>query len=201
MLKLSTILGAVLFASVFCSLVVDACGAPIVLKEITAIGRGEQTLPFPGLPLESAPFDFRIYEPHIPAFSYAIWPEDYSPSDAGLSFFASPDIVAGANAARESTTAIYSLKTGGQFFSGGEDSRWHVGLSPDFHITALERVIDKLTLTRIDASRYIVDAAQTIRVWGEVIPEPNTAALLIIAMLYCTLFAPAFRRDGSYRSL
>jgi hypothetical protein len=115
-----------------------------------------------------------------------------------MSFFASPEIVAGANAARNSTTAIYSLKTGGQFFSGGEDSRWNDGLPSDYFITAVERVIDKLVLTRIDQSRYTVDAAQRIRVWGDVVPEPNTAALLIIAMMYYGLFAPASRRNGSY---
>jgi hypothetical protein len=116
-----------------------------------------------------------------------------------MSFFASPDIVEGATAARASSTAIYDLKTGGQFFSGGKDSRWNDGLPSDYSITAIERVIDKLTLTRIDASRYIVDAAQTIRVWGEVVPEPDTAALLIIAMLYGALLAPASRRNRSWR--
>jgi hypothetical protein len=195
-LKVPTIFGASLIVSALVGLAGEVRGAPIVLKEITAIGRGEQTLPFPGLPLTSAPFNFQILVENVfPTPVYAEWPENYSPAQVGMSFFAPPDVVAGATAARSSTTAVYSLQTGGQFFSGGAANLWYLELPPNYSITAMERIVDKLTLTRIDASRYIVDAAQTIRVWGEPIPEPGTIALLIFG----TGIYPASRFRRQYR--
>jgi hypothetical protein len=61
-------------------------------------------------------------------------------------------------------------------------------LPSGFQITSIERIIEKLTLTPIDQSRYIVDAAQRIRIWGEPIPEPETFGLLLVAIaLYAVM--------------
>jgi hypothetical protein len=191
-LRFPTIIGASLFVSALFSVLVDACGAPILLKELSAARGGEQLQFPPGPPPISAPFNFRIYDSLIPGSFYATWPEEYSPSDVGRVFVASPEIVAGANAALGSTTSIYDLQTGGVFFNDGE---WGSSFPPGFQITSIERIIEQLTLTPIDQSRYIVDAAQRIRIWGEPIPEPETFGLSLLAIaLYAVM---ALRGVGS----
>jgi hypothetical protein len=161
----------------------SADSAPIVLEELSATEAGQL---FTALPI-SVPFDFRIYEPNVfPTPVYFTWFENYSAADIGKSFLAPQNVVDGAIAAFPSPTALYVLQTGGPFFT--EPFRWtFVGLPLGYQITAIERVIDEIVLTPISEDRYFVNAAQTIRIWGEPIPEPGTISFSLIAWSYVAL--------------
>jgi hypothetical protein len=143
--------------------------APIVIKELSYSDGGTQ---FSSVPT-SLPFDFRIYEPNIfPTPVYVSWIQNYSPADVGMSFFAPPDVVAGASTARSSPTALALLEIVG---SGAFHSTelWQPSFPAGYYITAIERVVDNLVITPVHESRYTVEFAQRVRIWGEPVPEPR----------------------------
>jgi hypothetical protein len=157
--------------------------APIVLKELSYSDGGTQFAATP----TSLPFDFRIYEPDIfPTPVYTTWLQNYSPADVGMSFFAPPEVVAGANASRTSTTAVADLLVNGSAFHSDFHSVW-VDFPPGHNITAIERIVDQLVITPVHETRYTVQFAQRVRIWGERIPEPGTILLLLIGSIYCAM--------------
>jgi hypothetical protein len=164
--------------------------APIILKELSYSDGGTQFSP----PPLSLPFDFRIYEPNIfPTPVYVSWIENYSSADVGISFYAPPEIVAGASAARVSATALSLLEiVGSGAFHSTEP--WSPGFPSGYYITAIERVIDNLVITPIHETRYTVQFAHRVRIWGEPIPEPRTVGLSTIGI---AVYAIPFRRRNA----
>jgi hypothetical protein len=155
--------------------------APIVVKELKYEDGGTQF----SAPPTSLPFHFLIYEPRVfPTPVYASWVENYSSADVGKSFFAPPDVVAGATAARGSPTALVLIEISGSGSLHSTPEPWWLGFPPDHYITSIERVIDTLVITPIHETRYTVQFAQRVRIWAEPIPEPATAALLVTAVWY-----------------
>jgi hypothetical protein len=154
-------------------------GAPIVAKVLSYTDGGTQ---FSSLPA-SLPFDFRIYEPTVsPTLVYTSWRQNYSPADVGKSFFAPPEIIVGATAARNSTTALVVLEITGSGAFHSTPEPWWLGFPAGHYITAIERIVDNLVITPVDQTRYTVQFAQRVRIWTEPIPEPRTVALCAIVV-------------------
>jgi hypothetical protein len=155
-------------------------GAPIVIKELSYSDARTQILTSP----QSLPFHFYIYEPRTePTHVYASWLQNYSPADVGMSFFAPPEVVAGATTARNSRAALSIFEVNnGSIHSTPEP--WWLGFRPGHYITAMEHVLDNLVISPIDETHFTVEFAERIRVWGEPIPEPRAISLLGIALSY-----------------
>jgi hypothetical protein len=112
-----------------------------------------------------------------------------------MSFFAPPEVVAGATVARNSTTAIADVLVNSGAFHRDDFGPWWLGFPPGYYITHIESVLDDLVLTPIDENQYTLRYAERIRVWADAVPEPATIALLIMSIaLYGT-----FRIRGSYQ--
>ena len=194
-----TVLSTVVVMSMLYFVTQPADGAPMVVKQLLYDDGGQQFMELP----TSLPFSFHIYEPRVfPTPVYATWLENYSPADVGKSFFAPPEVVAGATAARSSTTALAVLEVNfGSFHSTPEP--WWLGFPMDHYITAIERVVDNLVITPISQNRYTVQFAQRVRIWAEPVPEPCTIALCAIAVWYgCSYRLMAFgRRRPRFRLL
>jgi hypothetical protein len=157
-----------------------------------------------------APFQFRAYEENIfPTPVYFAWEGNYSVADVGDSFFAPPDVVNGATAALRSPTAIFDLQSGAFGFSqrrlnevpwgvencsGPNHTCVFVDDPSDYFVTSIERTIDMLAITAASTSTYHIQGAQTIRLFGEHIPEPRTAALVILAASSCIVIRSGFRK-------
>jgi hypothetical protein len=148
----------------------------MVAKELSYSDGGTVFAPLP----TSLPFDFRIYESGTPIV-HASWLENYSTVDVGMSFFAPPHVIAGATAARSSTTALSVLTVNGSGFHSTPEP-WWLGIPSDHYITAIERVVDNLVIAPIHQTRYTVLFTQRIRIWTEPIPEPRTMVLLAIVL-------------------
>jgi hypothetical protein len=164
---------------------IAAPGAPIVVKELSHSGANVQHSQLP----TSVPFEFRIYEPNVtPTPVYTIWLREYSPSDAGMSFFAPSEVVAGATVARNSTTAIADLQVNFGAFHRDDFGPWWLGFPPGYYITHIESVLDELVLTPIDSNQYSIQFAERIRVWAQPIPEPTGVALLGVAISWASTY-------------
>jgi hypothetical protein len=147
----------------------------------------------------TSPFRFLVEEelPPQPTLTYVNWLGNYAPSDAGSSFFAPADVVAGANTAFDVSAARYSMRMGmTNYGSPATLSEMPNGTNPSlcsgyacknqlvsnlaaYQVTAVERVIDQLTITP-GGNGYVLRAGQTIRYWGEVVPEPSSTSLLLV---------------------
>jgi hypothetical protein len=169
---------------IWCFATLSVHGAPTVVKQLSYSDGGTVPSGMVGSPPPtSVPFDFRIYEPNVfPTPVYTTWLQYYSPADVGMSFFAPPEVVAAATAARSSTTAIADLEVNFGGFHQDDFGPWWVGFPPGHYITAIERVLDNLVLIPISENLYTMQFAQRIRVWAEPIPEPRTIGLLAIAI-------------------
>jgi hypothetical protein len=156
--------------------------APIVLKQLSQTDGGTQFATTP----TSLPFGFFINEPNVfPTPVYASWTQNYSPADVGISFFAPADVVAGATAARSSATALAYLEVNGGVFNLSQP--WSSGFPLNHKITAIERIVDQLVITPIHETRYTVQFAQRVRIWGEPIPEPGTIILILVGSINCAM--------------
>jgi hypothetical protein len=152
-------------------------------------------------------------------FNYLGWVADYGPSDVGKSFWAPMDVIDGANIAlTDSRGALYTLVNGpanhatfsnSDFLSqepsterpcpGRSDrcvgSAVYVDDLESYRVTAVERQIDYLSLTRAPFGDWIFDGSQSIRYWGTLIPEPGSAVLLSMAIAHlCLSFRQRRRR-------
>ena len=149
------------------------------------------------LPTE-VPFGFWAEEGIGPT-NYVGWVEEYTVNDVGMSFFAPPEMLTGGTAALMSPSAEYWLGNGGNLSTEGRliDLPSGTGFCngyacttvfvPDvsqYVVTAMERTIDKLVLTLIVPDRYYgLEAAHTIRLYGERVPEPSAVALVWLALV------------------
>jgi hypothetical protein len=82
--------------------------------------------------------------------------------------------------------AVADLLVNGSAFHLDFHSVW-VGFPSGYNITAVERVVDDLVITPIHETRYTVQFAQRVRIWGEPIPEPSTIVLFLMASAYCAI--------------
>jgi hypothetical protein len=153
--------------------------APIFLKELSQSDGGTQFATTP----TSLPFSFYINEPNVfPTPVYASWTQNYSPADVGMSFLAPADVVAGATAARSSATALAYLEVNGGVFNLSQP--WSSGFPLNHRITSIERIVDQLVITPIHETRYTVQFAQRVRIWGEPIPEPRSLFLFLMGSIH-----------------
>jgi hypothetical protein len=132
-------------------------------------------------------FDFDAYDPNF-SLSYVDWRDDYNPSDVGMTFIAPTDVIQGANRAIASPTSKYLLETGPANFSS--ERSFYL---PGYRVTSVERDVDELVITRTQGDLYFLEAAQTIRFWGEPIPEPASMAMLVVAIECLALVDIAIR--------
>jgi hypothetical protein len=155
-------------------------GAPIPLLEFThGVLAVESAEPLPA----TAPFRFVANEQgqFPPYFS---WEEEYGPSDTGMTFVAPQEVAAGANSAIRSPTANYFFETGPANFSDPlmlNSGTIFVDDVTLYTVTLVERIIDRLIITRTQGDFYFLEAAQRIRFWGEPVPEPSGLALALLA--------------------
>jgi hypothetical protein len=196
-----------IFAALFQS--TDSQAAPILLVEFSHQSGGVQNGSSPA----AVPFQFRGYEPNVfPTPVYFAWAAEYAMTDAGKSFSAPTELVQGATAALHSPTGIFDLQSGAVSFSQRRlnEVPWGVDVceganhtcvfvdDPTRHfVTAIERIIDDLVITPVTQNSYHVEGAQTVRLWGEPIPEPNTIA--IIGTLHCVIVFRHLRRKSISR--
>jgi hypothetical protein len=52
-----------------------------------------------------------------------------------------------------------------------------------YKVTAVERVINYLELNDLSGN-WTIAASQSIRYWGEIIPEPHSVTMLVIGLAY-----------------
>lgn len=168
-------------------------GTPIIAKVLTYNDAAMVASATPS----SLPFDFRIYDPKFePTLVYVSWLQNYTPADVGQSFFAPPDVVAGATSARSSTSALSVLEVNrGGFHSDSQP--WWLGFPNDHYISAIERIVDKFEITTLTQTRYNVQFAHRVRIWVEPIPEPPAIAITAIAVSIVGVFQ--FRASGRRR--
>jgi hypothetical protein len=171
-------------------------GAPKLLVEFThKIADIEFGDPLP----TTVPFDFDAGDP-ILLLTFVDWRQNYGSNDVGMTFIAPAAVIDGADRAIASPETYYLLETGPANFAtprtlaapnclpndcGG--TLVPVFDLPMYNVTAVERIIDQLVITRTQGEFYFLEAAQRIRFWGERIPEPGTKILLVTGIGYCAL--------------
>ena len=164
--------------------------APVLLAEFWH--RNVMAVESPSPPPPTVPYFFAA-DNSTTGQSFLFWQDDYGPSNVGMTFLAPQDVLEDANLSIVLPTARFYFSTGPANIAGPlrltnpscGDSCVQV-LVPDitrYTVTSVERIIDQLEL--IDQSQfgtYILKGAQRIRYWGELIPEPSTAALVFVGL-------------------
>ena len=137
------------------------------------------------------------------AAGYAGWTSELGPADVGKSFWAPMDVVEGVNTALNDADAGYGLGNGPGNFVGNfslpleqeptsnppcplPGQCFGIAIYVDDiqsqRVTAVERVINYLELTDFFGN-WTISASQSIRYWGEPVPEPNSAAIVLLVLL------------------
>jgi hypothetical protein len=170
--------------------------APVLVAEFWH--RNVMALRAPSPPPATILFDFEAGTAIMGEF--LSWEDDYGTNDVGMTFAAPQDVVHDANVSIVLPDAIFHLSSGGVAFSSSlsmtspscGNSCVQV-LVPDitrYTVTSVERMIEQLEL--IDqplAGTYIFKTGQRIQYFGEVIPEPSTTAMLLLAIGQSAMFA------------
>ncbi|HEY3391494.1 MAG TPA: hypothetical protein VGK58_02215 [Lacipirellulaceae bacterium] len=167
---------------------------PMLLMEIHQIG-GRGNLSYLGEPIYLA----FVTEP-APASSsadQAILDGRYDSSHVGMTFSAAPDVV---------HEMEFNLRQPtGSFWLDGlartpvphrPDDLWQMGLIVDisvnqlvprlgyglagYDLTSVTQTIDRLEYRTTGINAYVAEQEQTIRIYGQLIPEPSSIALLIL---------------------
>jgi hypothetical protein len=203
----------ILLMCLLCFAAPPADAAPILLVEfthnVTAVEAGD---PLP----TTVPFAFAANKPHPNGVNYVYWSAEYGSIDVGMSFLAPPSVVDGANQAIMSAMTNYDLETGPANFYGPILSLAPPG-SCDINgcfkvfvddvskhiVTSVQRVVDKLSITRTQGDFYSLEATQRIQIWSVAVPESSTIALFAVAFsrafllrqsaIRCQLFAASGR--------
>jgi hypothetical protein len=122
------------------------------------------------------------------------WFESYGMDDVGDSFFAPPEVVNNAAIALKSPSTYYIMITAGLSDPAGPGRLIDWSTSDPCNpcatvfvsdvtaheVSAVERVIDSLVVEPTGFGTWVFGGKQTIRFWGEPIPEPNSLALLVM---------------------
>jgi hypothetical protein len=151
--------------------------APMLLMEFT-----HQVVAVESTEALSGPFPFRLeaYEDGFgadPGYVYFRWDDEYKASDVGMTFFAPPEVVAGASQAFASPRADYSLETGpgnllhleasDSFCQPNQCIMKHVPDLTTYWVTSVRRIIDQI---EIEPLGEVFRGGQRIQFWGEPIP-------------------------------
>jgi hypothetical protein len=176
--------------------------APIPLLDIyhrggnTVFGSPEAAMQFEG-------------SPRMAGQSYFDWEETYGPEDVGTSDWADATILAGArealakrhdvvyllgNVAGEVATFDLFDQHGNQIgppnfpchpeLTGSFCLTFHVTDMLAYNLVALERIVHEISISPNDPTNgpWVINAVQTIRYWGEPVPESSTLLLSFFAL-------------------
>jgi hypothetical protein len=176
---------------------------PILIVEIHNTGFAPLTSGQPDMY-----FSFRLGEPGTQ------WLMSLTEADEGMTFSAPSDLLTVYDQHLTSSDDVFVVmgccedvehgfdspprlnfgNTGGDFITV---TRIAPNLGPNlfgYRLTEMTQTIDDITITHVSDVRYNRSGAHTIRIYGEVIPEPATTTLIVISFLFCICLRVGFTR-------
>lgn len=177
--------------AIFASIPIQA--APILLAELSyQVTRTDLDMVPDMMFPSNFPFVMTTFDPIVA--SSALWESHHSVADVGERFIASSDKVQEFDRIGLAPTTYLAMHIGAKPGPAGllqeivpptgsdnDQTRgtFFVPLTNigEFRITGLERTIVSLTVTPVDDNHYLLRAGQTVRIFGEFVPEPSAIGL------------------------
>jgi hypothetical protein len=185
----------------FCLAAAPAYSAPTLIAEFS-YDSGLQFTPGSVLP-SSVNFSFATTLGTPDTLTH--WASQHNPVDIGQTLLAPPEVVRGVAAVTTNPHVVFVVSIGpdsGRF--GGYDDlmpptgedlgvlrmKLFVSNPTSYQVSSIERMINNVVLRWVpggEGSYYHTGGMQTVRLYGEIIPEPSISALLFAAVCFTFL--------------